>query len=158
MSYKRKLISYSTSGLPLVFPPKNLIGINNNFDVRSENISIFLRTWTLKHAVFAHASPVFKAVNPSQLCSATFPSQKGDIVHFLNSNGQWNQSQKENRHKKHHLPSCSVVPSLIKSISVSRFGLNVWAEFRLCSKSKQCKRKTIFRRFKTSNPPCFTAD
>ena len=34
--------------------------------------------------------------------------------------------------QKHHLPSYSVFPGFIKSISIPRFGFNVWPEFRLC--------------------------
>ena len=78
-----------------------------------------------EHAVFAQASPLLKAINPSQ------------TARLFSSNGQWNKSQKENRHTKHRLPSCSIFSGLIKSISIPRFGFNIWAEFRLCFRNQR---------------------
>ena len=67
-----------------VFPVKKLIRINNNFLFGEETFPISCEH-RHEHAVFAHASPLLKAINPSQ--KARLFRAKKETLHHFSSNG-----------------------------------------------------------------------
>ena len=99
----------------IVFPVKNFIGINNNL-LFGEKTFRFSCERRHKHAVFAHASLLLKAIKLSQTARRyTISTQMADEISL----------KKKIDTPKHHLPSCSIFPGVIKSISIPRFGLNI---------------------------------
>ena len=77
------------------FPARNVIGIINNFVVRSLRSEKLPCERRHKHAVFTHASPLLKATTLSQITLLSKP--KKQLLHYFSSNGKSNKSQKEHR-------------------------------------------------------------
>ena len=106
-----------------VFPVKNFIGINNNL-LLGEKTFRFSCERRHKHAVFAHASLLLKAIKLSQT-ARLFQSKKKRRYTISTQMADEINLKKKIDIPKHHLPSCSIFPGLIKSISIPRFGLNI---------------------------------
>ena len=102
-----------------------------------------------RYAVFAHASPLLKPINPSQ--TARLFQAKKETLHHIISYGRWNKSQKENRHLiTLFIPSCNIFSDLVNLFqfhdSASIFKLLMVVFWK---STPQYKHETIFRRFKT---------
>ena len=96
-----------------VFPVKTFIGINNNF--------------LLGEKAFRFSCTCFTSLKSDEAIanSATFPIKKKPRYTISTQMADEINLKKKIDIPKHHLPSYSIFPGLIKSISIPRFGFNI---------------------------------
>ena len=104
------------------FSQSKFIGINNNLLLGEKTFS-FACERRHKHAVFACASLLLKAINLSQTAQL-FQAKKRRYTISAHMADEINLKKKIDI-PKHYLPTCSIFPGLIKSISIPRFGFNI---------------------------------
>ena len=112
--------------------------VSANRCLRGIKTDRFPRYLTLASAIHASSNPGQRDFSKPKKRRYTISAQVADEINL----------KKKIDIPKHHLPFCSIYPRLIKSLSIPRFGFNIWAEFKLCfanQSSTNAKRWLIFR-------------